>query len=191
MARIELYEPSLMSEEQRVLYNRLPVNLIRAMLRTNYTYGYLELGLALNTGKLIPKHRELVILRVAALSGSSYERMHHLPAARLAGWSDADIAAIEAGLWDRLDPAEAALLRFVDECVNDVRVSDRVFTEVQQHFPGDVVAEATLLTGFYMMTARFLETLEVDLDENPSNALIELQRGAPAKPTSSPHCHGH
>lgn len=43
------------------------------------------------------KDRQLVILRVAALSGSAYERMQHLPIARRAGWSYEQIAAIEAG----------------------------------------------------------------------------------------------
>jgi alkylhydroperoxidase family enzyme len=175
MARIELCDPSLMSEAERKVYDRLPVNLIRAMLRTHCADSYLTLGLALNAGKLTPKRRELVILRVAALSGSRYERMHHLPPALQAGWSEPDIAAIEAGQWQRLNPAEAALLRFVDDCVKDVRVSDRVFAELRRHLPENEVAETTLLTGFYMMTARFLETLDIDLDETPRKIPTDIK----------------
>ena len=179
MARIELCEPMLMTEPQKRVHERLPVNLMRAMLRTNHADHYLALGLALNAGLLAAKRRELVILRVAALSGSHYERMHHRPAAQQAGWSEADIVAIEAGHGGHLAPPEAALLRFVDECIRDVRVSDRTFAELRGHLQEEEeVAEATLLAGFYMMTARFLETLDVDLDEAPGQALMELHRSA-------------
>jgi len=174
MARIDLPKPSTMSKADRAQYDRFPANLTRALLRTRgLAAGYLDLGFALINTTLDAKQRELVILRVAALSRSAYERMQHLPPARKAGWTDADIAAIERGLGGYLDPASAALLFFVDECVKDVHVSDRTFVELRQFLSEEAVADATLLIGFYMMTARFLETLGVDLDEAPSDILTE------------------
>jgi alkylhydroperoxidase family enzyme len=172
MARIDLPTPDDMTGPDRRQYNRFPSNLVRALLRTRgCTAGYLDLGFALIDANVDTKRRELVILRVGALSDSAYERMQHLPPARKAGWSDAEIAAIEAGQADRLEPADAALLRFVDECVHDVRASDRTFAELRKFFSEQEVAEATLLVGYYMMTARFLETLKVDLDEAPCAVL--------------------
>lgn len=178
MARIKLLDPSIMTDHQRLLYERLPVNLTRAILQTDFADSYLMLGFGLNAGKLRPMSRELVILRIAKLSGSRYERMHHLPLARLAGWSNTEIEAIESGRWELLDPPHSALMRYVDECVNDIRVSSQIFYEIQRYFQESEVVEMTLLVGFYMMTARFLESLDVDLDERPSTLLAELQRSS-------------
>ena len=132
-----------------------------------------ELGFSLIDLDTDAKRRELVILRVGALSDSAYERMQHLPPARKAGWSDGEIAAIEAGQADRLDPVDGALLRFVDECVRDVRVSDRTYAEISHHLSEEEIAETVLLIGYYMMTARFLETLKIDLDEVPCEVLTD------------------
>jgi alkylhydroperoxidase family enzyme len=172
MARIDLSDVARLGAADRALYDRFPANLMRALLRTDCTAAYQALGFALRETRLDAKRRELVILRVAALSGSRYERMQHLPPARQAGWSDADISAIERGRGDALDPASAALLRFVEDCVTNVRVSDDGFAGLRRHLPESEVAEATLLIGFYMMTARFLETLDVDLDEAPCDVLM-------------------
>ncbi len=108
--------------------------------------------------------RELVILRVGALSGSAYERMQHVPIARRVGWSDPEIAAIESGDQVVLGTRHGAILRFVDDCGYRVRVSDAVFRAVSKLLNEREFAEITLLIGHYMMTARFLETLDVPLD---------------------------
>lgn len=172
MARIDLPHADRMNGPDRRQYNRFPSNLVRALLKTRgCTAGYLDLGFALIDANVDAKRWELVILRVGALSGSAYERMQHLPPARKAGWSDENITAIETGQADRLEPADGALLRFVDECVRDVRVSDRTFAETRKFLSEEEIAEATLLVGYYMMTARFLETLKVDLDETPCAVL--------------------
>jgi alkylhydroperoxidase family enzyme len=168
MARIVLPDVATMNEADRALYDRLSVNLIRGMLRSNdCAAGYMNLAFALlRNADLAPRHFELVILRVAALSNSAYERMHHVPPARQAGWTDADIAAIELGEGDKLDPFSADLLAFVDECVEKVRVSNHTFARLRARISESAIADVTLLIGFYMMTARFLETLDIDLDEN-------------------------
>jgi alkylhydroperoxidase family enzyme len=172
MTRIDLPSPDRMSGPDRRQYNRFPSNLVRALLKTRgCTAGFLDLGFALIDANVDTKRRELVILRIAALSDSAYERMQHLPPARKAGWSDADISAIETGQSDHLDPADGALLRFVDECVRDVRVSNLTFAEIRKFLSDQEIAEATLLIGYYMMTARFLETLKVDLDDAPCAVL--------------------
>jgi len=49
---------------------------------------------------------------------------------------------------------------------------DASFGHALRFFSADTLADATWLTGFYMMTARFLETLMVDLDDAPSDILL-------------------
>lgn len=173
MARIELPMITTLDSAARAQYDRFPSNLTRALLCTSgCAHGYLELGYSLRATQLSAKYYELVILHVAALSGSAYERMQHLPPAHEAGWSEADIQAIEAGPRHALDEASRALLAFVDECVRDVRVTERTFARLRQHLSEGAVADVVLLTGFYMMTARFLETLAVDCDAVPSDILM-------------------
>ncbi|MFE8116658.1 hypothetical protein RBA63_13810 [Brenneria goodwinii] len=61
------------------------------------------------------------------------------------------------------------MVRFTDECVNHVKVTDAVFHALRCYCCEEEIAEITLLIGHYMMTARFLETLEVELDEGPTS----------------------
>ncbi|MGS0891191.1 carboxymuconolactone decarboxylase family protein [Burkholderia stagnalis] len=168
MARISLPKVNELSEDQRREYDRFPANLTLALLKTTAsTRGYLSLGASFPVGALANKDREMVILRVGALSKSAYERMQHLPYAREAGWSDEEIAGIEQG--NVADKRAAAILRFVDECVRDVKVSNQTFSVIQTYLSETQIAELSLLVGHYMMTARFVETLEVDLDSHATS----------------------
>ncbi len=167
MSRIPLPTPHSLSEEQKEQYRRFPSNLVRALLVTTCsTNGYISLGASFPAGKLGNKDREMIILRVGALSGSAYERMQHLPLALKAGWSEEDIEKIENGIL--AGEREKAILDFVEECIKNVKVSTETFNRVRHYYDDTQIAELTLLIGHYMMTARFLETLEVDLDENPT-----------------------
>ncbi len=170
MSRISLAEPSELDGAKELQFKRFPANLTRALLRTsNSTEAYLSLGASFAKSRLSPMDRELAILRVGALSASAYERMQHLPIARRIGWGDDQISAIENGDQAALGPRYGTLLRFVDECVQHVRVSDPVFDAVREFLGEEELAEITLLIGHYMMTARFLETLDVPLDEEATD----------------------
>ncbi len=106
---------------------------------------------------------------MAALHASAFERMQHFGEAQKAGWTDAEIAAIESG-----DPSEmlgdfVTIIRFVDECVAAPRVSDATFARARELLSDRDIATLILLVGHYMMVARFLGTLDVDLDPAPSS----------------------
>ncbi|CAN7670708.1 carboxymuconolactone decarboxylase family protein [Caballeronia sp. LjRoot34] len=170
MARITMVEVSNMNDDQLLQYRRFPANLTRALLRTSdSTAAYLSLGASFRKTKLSAKDRELVILRVGALSSSEYERMQHLPIAHTVGWTDGEIASIESGDQVALGERDGTILRFVDECVYKVRVSDNTLLAARRFMTEQEVAEMTLLIGHYMMTARFLETLGVDLDDQATS----------------------
>ena len=95
---------------------RFPLNLTRMFLHIpDAVEPYINLAFALlKHGRLAPKVRELVILRVACLSGSSYELTQHLPAARKAGATEAEIASAESGHPAGLDPRLALAFRFAE-----------------------------------------------------------------------------
>ncbi len=168
MSRIPLVSVADMSEEQRAQYDRFPSNLSRALLLADTRLaGCLPATAnALRASGLDAKLREAAILRVAALSGSAYERMQHLGQAGKVGWSRADIAGIEAGGAD-LPGDVAVVMRFVDECVASARVSDETFEAARAVLSTRDLATLILLVGHYMTIARLLGTLEVELDPAP------------------------
>ena len=167
MPRLEYADPTL-SGNSRTQFARLPINLTRMLLHAPAeTKGFLDLVSGFRRGALDPRLRETVILRVATDEENLYQRMQHLPAAAQAGLSKEEVDAITRGDLARLDPRLAVAVRFVDECITRVKVSDATFADAKEVFsPGEIV-EMTLLTGFYMMIARFLATLAIDLDAAP------------------------
>ncbi|MBY5775286.1 carboxymuconolactone decarboxylase family protein [Rhizobium leguminosarum] len=167
MCRIALADVHVMDELSRLQYTRFPTNLTRALLRAkNCTEPYLSLGFSmLHSTTINLKQRELIILRISSISNCAYERMQHFPLAKVAGWTDTEISGIESGTGEMLDEPSKALLAFVDECASKVRVSNETYGALAKFCSEEQITHATLLIGFFMMTARFIETLEVDLDD--------------------------
>lgn len=154
MARIKLPAVSELTAEQQQQYARFPANLTLGLLKTSRSaQGYLSLGASFPAGRLCDKDREMIILRVGALSDSAYERMQHYPLAILAGWHDDDIEKIERSVG--IDARGTAILHFVDECVKQVKVSADTFNAVRRYYDEVQLAELALMIGHYMMTARF------------------------------------
>ena len=75
MERVEYPDPSKFTQEQKEQFDRLPINLTRMLLHcpVPMVQAFLDFGLSFRTGNLDPKIRELVILRMGTLRGSSYE----------------------------------------------------------------------------------------------------------------------
>ncbi len=166
MSRIPLVRIEDMDPEQRAQYDRFPANLTRGLLLADQRLSQAlpDLANALRAAPLDAKMREAVILRVAALHDSAYERMQHLGQAGKLGWSDAEIAAIEAGRLDALPADTAAVLRFAGECVMQGNVSDETFAVAQAVLNPRDIATVILLVGHYMMVARFTAVLGIELD---------------------------
>ena len=168
MSRIPLVRVEDMTADQKSQYDRFPSNLTRALLLVDRRLAQAppELANALRAASLEPRLREAVILRVAALQGSAYERMQHLDQGRQTGWSDEDMADIEAG---RPPPGLTALMRFVDECVATGDVLNASFNAVLAELGAPGVVTVLLLIGHYMAIARFTRVLRVELDEQPDS----------------------
>ena len=175
MARIPLARIDEMTSDQRAQYARFPSNLSRVLLLADDRLaGVLpNLANALRASSLDPAMREAVILRVAALTGSAYERMQHLGQAEGAGLSAADIAAIEANDAARLSPHLAAVLAFADAYVASPRVPDDVFEAALAILQPRGLVTVILLVGHYLMVGRLLAELEVELDPAPDSWAME------------------
>ncbi len=116
-------------------------------------------------GKLPRRETELVILRVATLTGSDYERSHHESLGRRAGLTPAEIEAVGLGPsapgWSE---RERIMLTAVDELHEKRDLSDATWTALRGHLDERLCVEFLLLSGHYEMLATTLSTLRIQPD---------------------------
>lgn len=175
MARIPYVDPHQMDEKTAKLLGRLaPLNLFKMMAHApGLVRPFVDLGGAfLFTGQLDPITRECAILRVGYLSKASYETAQHEKIGRDLGMTDLLIEAVKAGPEsDSLSDEQRITLAFVDDLVANVRASDATFKPALAHFGTEKTQELTLVTGYYMMVSRFLETFDVDIEAGGAGGL--------------------
>ena len=182
MARLPYVDPSTAPAEVGELLARLPVslNVFRMMAHAETNFRPLvQLGTTiLGRQRLAPKLRELVILRVAALSPARYEWVQHVPIAEATGATPEQVAAIERGDVEAacFDPLERLVLRFTTEVIRDVRASDTTFSALAATLSPREIVELLLAIGYYMMLARLLETTAVDLDQPVGTRIVDAIR---------------
>jgi alkylhydroperoxidase family enzyme len=149
---------------------RPPANLYRMLANGgSAALGYLRMGSQIRFNAVLdPLVRELIILRTGSLCKAAYELDHHERIAASLGMPEDKIrAAIDVGPGaDIFDAFEATLLRFTDEVVVDGKASEAAFAALAEYYSPEELIETTLLIGFYMMTSRFLQTFDMDLDEH-------------------------
>ena len=143
------------------------LNLHRAVANSpNALRNFLRLGnTLLFHGVLPPALRELAVLRIAQITGASYEWAHHVPIARQVGVSEEQVAALKS--WHEsphFDERERAVLDFTESVTKAVSAADAVFREARRHLSEAEVVELTLVAGYWGMVARLLVALEIDLE---------------------------
>ncbi len=146
---------------------RPPANLYRILAHApTLAPGFVQFGLGVLKDMELPAPlRELVVLRVAHLSGATYEIDHHRPMALAAGLTAQKIdAALDQPASPQFSELEAAVLRFVDEAVHKVKASDEAYEAVASRLSHRCMVELLMTIGLYMGLARLLENLEVDPD---------------------------
>jgi alkylhydroperoxidase family enzyme len=186
MARVSYPELDDLKPADRALMEQLPpLNVFRMLSGTGASFAPFMsfISAYLNDGILNPELRELIILRVGHLCGSTYEVHQHERVARTLNMSEDRIAAIKQEIPSAaFSDAENAALLFADEQVAKVKVSDASFAATQEHLTDQEIVELTLVVGTYIMVCRFLETLEVDLEEEDitGSGLEEIERSVQA-----------
>lgn len=116
-------------------------------------------------GKLPRRETELVILRVASLAGSEYERSHHERIGRRAGLSREEIDAVRRGPSDPIwGPRDRTLLTAVDELHEKRDLTDATWSALREELDERLCVEFLLLAGHYEMLATTLNTLRVEPD---------------------------
>lgn len=69
---------------------------------------------------------------------------------------------------------EQLVMNFTDDVVLNVRASDKTFNPLRKHLSDQEMQELTLTIGFYMMTSRFLETFDVDIESPDKTVSLDL-----------------
>jgi 4-carboxymuconolactone decarboxylase len=186
VARLPYPDPESAPEPVREALQGLPpLNIFRMLahaetaLRPFLRFG----GTILGRLELDPKLRELAILQVAVCSEARYEWVQHVAIGRQVGLSGEQIAALERDQADTsssLSELERAVVAFASEVVAGPRVSDAAFAAVSRWLSPREIVELLLTIGNYLMLARVMTTLELEIDD-PAGEQV-LQAGRPRPP---------
>jgi alkylhydroperoxidase family enzyme len=112
---------------------------------------------------LSARQRELMVLRVAARTGSAYEWAQH---ARMAPQCDITADEVEqvaagTGAWS---PAEADLLAATDQLLDDHRIDDATWARLAAHFDERQLVELVFVVGAYTCLAMAFNSFGIELD---------------------------
>lgn len=128
-------------------------------------WGWLHFaGKLMPGGRLARRETELVILRVAALSGSTYEWSQHEALGRRAGLTAVEVEAIAGRTQHHWDDRDAMLLATTDELLDRADLSDAAWARVRAHLDERTAIELLMLVGHYRMLATTLQVLRVQPD---------------------------
>lgn len=121
----------------------------------------------LQRGKLDPRLRELVIMRIGWTTGSVYEWAQHWRVATQLGMQADDILGVRD--WPdhtAYGPLERAVLTATDETVTDGVISERTWGELRRLIEDDaVLVELVVAIGNWRLFSSLLRSLEVPLEE--------------------------
>jgi len=124
---------------------------------------------------LPPRLREIVILRVANLTGSEYEWAQHAPLALQVGVTQQQLDTISD--WENsseFNDEARAILQYTDEVAKEVKVTDQTFNALKAFFNEQAIVELTITAGYYGMLARLLVPLQVEVDKNSAGSASDL-----------------
>jgi alkylhydroperoxidase family enzyme len=121
---------------------------------------------------LMPRHRELLMLRAAWLAGSQPLWSVHAARARSAGLTAAEIRRVAEGAaasgWSQL---EAALLRLADELYRNSAVADATWKALASTYDLLQMMDAVETVNHYVVLAMLFNSLGVQPDQGGSDRL--------------------
>jgi alkylhydroperoxidase family enzyme len=167
MARVEYSDPAKHNERTRELLGKnRNANIFRMMAHSpSYLEQYCRLGGAIrHKGELDPIVRELAITRTGILCEAPYEIVAHKRIGKNVGVTDEQNEALET--WQSakcFNEVQRAALAFTDEIVKLKKPTDATFNAIASKLTPAALVELQLSVGFYIMTSKFLETFEIDL----------------------------
>src|SRR3954452_5114662 len=192
MARIEPIDPAAASDKVREALEALPpLNIFRTLAHAETAFRpFLRFGGAvLGQMEVDPIVRELAILTVAKEGEAHYEWIQHVAIAKHVGATDEQIAALaeadscaSEGADERIraaaagdgvfNAAQQAAIELAAAVVRGPRVSGDLYDCVKAQFSDREIVELLLAIGEYLMLARVMTVLEVEVDEPAADGAI-------------------
>jgi alkylhydroperoxidase family enzyme len=112
--------------------------------------------------------RELIVLRTAWLQKCEYEWHYHVGYGLTAGLTMEEIAALRDGwqspVWDGKDE-DRAVLRAVDELVENSRMNDETYDALAVHFGKEQMMDLVFTIGNYVMLGWAVATFGVPVED--------------------------
>ena len=167
MARIDYSDPAKHNDRTRELLGKnRNANIFRMMAHSpSHLEQYCRLGGAIrHKAELDPVVRELAITRTGMLCEAPYEVVAHKRIGKNVGVTDEQNAALEN--WQSatcFSEVQRAALAFTDEIVGLRRPSEATFKAIAAKLTPAALIELQLAVGFYIMTSKFLETFDIDM----------------------------
>lgn len=132
-------------------------------------WGWLHFAGRLMPGGRLPRRStELVILRVAALTGSAYEAAQHRRLGRRAGLTADEVDLLAAGpehpAWGSWSPADRLLLDVVEQLHAHEDLDDATWARLRAAHDERTAIELVLLATHYRMLATTLRVLRLPPD---------------------------
>jgi alkylhydroperoxidase family enzyme len=115
---------------------------------------------------LLPRQRELLLMRIGVLCRSEYEYAAHNRVGRRAGMTDADIDRILRGPGSGGEAIEEALLRATDELHERDMISADTWKVLAGAFDTRQLFDVMIAVGGYRSTSMLINTAGVQLDAN-------------------------
>lgn len=179
--RVGPLERKDLSDEQMVMIKRLrgsvssrsyddvPEFFLVAVKHPALFRHQVEAGTLFFTGTISPRERELAVLRIGWLCGAPYEWGEHVDIAKRYDVTAEEIERVTTGSaapgWSE---HEAAILRGVEELLDDKMVSDRTWDTLARSWSEQQLMEFPMLVGAYVTTAFQQNTLRMRLGpDNP------------------------
>lgn len=166
MQRVPLadFEPRLRKRLEKLWGT--PPNLYKALANhRELVRAWTEFSKTLRHDTRTPRAlRELVILRGAQLVRSEYEWAQHLPMARKAGVTEAQIKDLPGWRTSPEFSAREKAALALGEAVTEGHVDDAVYAEAKRHFDDHDYVELAAVAAFYAMVARMLDAMGVPLE---------------------------
>lgn len=135
----------------------------------------------LRTPSLEPRHRELLILRVAWRCRSNYEWLQHVLLGKQTGIRDDELRAITEGKRaDSFTPLECDLLTAADQLLDDQCVEDATWARLTATLDRRQMVELVFTVGTYTCLAMAFNSFGLQLDPGLDPA------AAPAMPAPVP-----
>jgi alkylhydroperoxidase family enzyme len=113
------------------------------------------------------RHRELLILRVAAIRRAHYEWAQHVQLGRDEGLTDEEIERIIVGPdAEEWSPLDKTLLTAVDELIESARISDATWSDLTEHYTKEQLMDLVFTIGAYELLAMAFNSFQLQMEDS-------------------------